>query len=67
VIQKFVSENGYTIPIALGGEGYAVGKAYGIQAYPTNYLVDGDGKIVWRTLGFSEEALREALKELGVQ
>ena len=53
----------------MGGSGatYAVGNAYGVHAYPTNYLVGADGKILWRGLGFDEEALRKALQQAGVK
>lgn len=49
------------------GEQYTLGKAYGVQAYPTNYLVDSDGKVAWRGVGFNEPELREALAKLGVE
>jgi hypothetical protein len=49
------------------GEDYKLGKAYGVQAYPTNYLVDADGKIVWRSVGFDEDGLRKALSDMGVK
>jgi hypothetical protein len=50
------------------GEQYTLGKAYGVRAYPTNYLVDAaTGKILWRGVGFNEEALRAALAKAGVQ
>ena len=53
----------------MGGKGadYALGKAYGVKAYPTNYLVDPDGKIVWRGVGFDEPALRAALAKIGLK
>ena len=49
------------------GENYQVGKAYGVQAYPTNYLVGPDGKVLWRGVGFDEDALRAALAKAGVK
>ena len=53
----------------MGGQGekYTLGRAYGVQAYPTNYLVDADGKIVWRSVGFDEAGLREALAKMGLK
>ena len=50
-----------------GGPGYAVGRTYGVQAYPTNYLLDENGKIVWRGVGFDEQALRAAIDRLGLK
>ena len=49
------------------GEKYAVGSAYGVQAYPTNYLIGPDGKVLWRGVGFNEEAIRKALADAGVR
>ena len=38
--------------------------AFGVVAYPTNYLIGPDGKIVFRATGFDETALRAALEKL---
>jgi hypothetical protein len=69
IIQKYVQEGKFTFPIVMGGSGpnYTLGKAYGVQAYPTNYLIGPDGKILWRSLGFDEAGLRQAIKDAGVQ
>lgn len=68
-IQKYVRQGKFTFPIVMGGDGaqYTLGKAYGVQAYPTNYLVDASGKVAWRGVGFDEPALRAALAKLGVE
>jgi len=71
-IQKYVDENKFDFRIVMGGRGanYTLGKAYGVQAYPTNYILDGDGKVVWRGVGFSpatEKQIRDQLAKLGVQ
>jgi thiol-disulfide isomerase/thioredoxin len=69
VINKYATENKFSFKIVMGGQGdsYTIGKTYGVKVYPTNYLVDADGKIVWRGVGFSETKLREALEKLGVK
>lgn len=46
---------------------YAVGEVYGVMAYPTNYLIGPDGTVLWRGLGFNEDAIRQALANAGVQ
>jgi hypothetical protein len=53
----------------MGGQGekYTLGKAYGVQAYPTNYLVGPDGKVLWRGVGFDEGSLRSALEKAGLK
>ena len=55
--------------ILLGGQGndYKIGGLYGVQAYPTNYLIGPDGKVLWRSVGFDEEGLRAALAKAGVK
>ena len=69
VIQKYIQQGGFTFKIVMGGQGdnYTVGKAYGVMAYPTNYLVGPDGKVLWRGVGFDEPALRAALEKAGVK
>lgn len=63
-INKYIAENGWSFNITSGQGGkYAVGSAYGVQAYPTNYLVGPDGKILWRGLGFNEADLKAAIKK----
>jgi thiol-disulfide isomerase/thioredoxin len=41
-----------------------VTRAFGVQSYPTTYLVDRDGKIAWHAVGFDEASLRAALEKL---
>jgi len=56
VVNRYVRDNRFTFRIVLGGRGpnYTLGKAYGVHAYPTNYLVSPDGKIAWRAVPFRE-------------
>jgi hypothetical protein len=65
-----VKEAKLTFKIVMGGnvEQSALGKAYGVRGYPTNYLVDAaTGTIVWRGTIFNEDALREALANMGLK
>ena len=41
-----------------------IADAYGVGAYPTNYVIGKDGKVAFRTVGFDEEKLKETLEEL---
>jgi peroxiredoxin len=71
-VAKFVKQFGLTFPLALGGKGQAndVFSLYGVQVYPTNFLIDGDGKIVWYSPGYDEDQLselRQRLAKLGVE
>ena len=68
-INKYVADNKFTFKIVMGGSGpqYAIGTTYGVKAYPTNYLLDANGKIEWRGVGFNESALRGAIDKLGLK
>lgn len=67
-VRKYLQENGFTFKVVLGGSGeqYRVGRAYGVQSYPTSYLLDAQGRVVWREVGYNEAALRAALTKLGL-
>ena len=72
VINKYIEEKKFTFQVGMadkkeGGATYDVGLKYGVSAYPTNYLVDSGGKVLWRGIGFNEEAIRKALAEAGVK
>jgi peroxiredoxin len=62
----FMNENGLSFPAALDEDG-KVGSAYGIQAIPTTFILDRDGKIVVRFVGsidWDTEKLHAALDAL---
>ncbi|MBM3459966.1 MAG: TlpA family protein disulfide reductase [Armatimonadetes bacterium] len=71
VIEKYIKDNSFTFPVILAGDGqsqqYALATAYGVEAYPTNYLIDAEGKVVFRSVGFSEAGLKAALAKLGIK
>ena len=69
-ILKYAKEGGFTFTIGMdnaGGKEYGVVKKYGVSAFPTNYLLDSTGKVIWRSVGFDENGLRDALARLGVK
>jgi peroxiredoxin len=49
-VQKFLTENNLTFPVALDAKG-AVGNDYNIQAVPATYIIDRDGKIMITVVG----------------
>jgi peroxiredoxin len=65
-INKYVREGGFTFPIVISRKSAtnSVLDQYHVQAYPTNYLVDVNGEVVYRSVGFDEKGLRAALKQL---
>ena len=70
-INKYVKEGSFTFPIVMGGQAdgknYAVPEKYGVQAYPTNYILDSEGNVVHADVGFNEKAIRAAIEKLGVK
>jgi hypothetical protein len=69
VINKYVKDNNFTFLIGMKGKGdnYDAALQYRVEAYPTNYVLDSSGKIIFRSVGFDEEGIRAALKKLDVK
>jgi hypothetical protein len=71
VIEKYIKENSFTFPIGLAtkesGGSYDVAEQWGVMAYPTNFVLAPDGKVLWRGTGFNERAIRAALEMAGVK
>jgi len=69
-IKKYRTDSGFSFIMAMdnvGKKDYGVAGKYGVQAYPTNYVLNSSGKVVWRGVGFDEDAIRSALAKLGVK
>ena len=70
-INQYLTKEKFTFRVAMAdkkqGQIYDIAKQYGISAYPTNYVVSGDGKILWRGIGFDEKAIRKALASVDVK
>ena len=66
-IKSYFSEEKLTFPVAIGGEGESgIFSHYRVVTYPATYLLDADGKIVFRSAGLNEAGLRMALTNLGL-
>ena len=64
--REFYEQFGYTIPAAFD-VGQRVAADFGVIGTPTNYLLDAEGRIVWRHYGFrrgDEAEVRERVEEL---
>ncbi len=67
IVEKHIEKVGMTYPTAAGEK---VARAYGVNAYPTSYLIGWDGRILWsghvptggEWVGMLDEALEEARK-----
>jgi peroxiredoxin len=67
--KKFIEENGLTYTFLENGEEDAevVDAIFGIQGYPTSYLIDRDGRILFAHLGFEpgdENKIEQEIKKL---
>jgi thiol-disulfide isomerase/thioredoxin len=51
-IDNFLAKHGVTYTILLGGEDVA--KEYHVSGYPTIYLIDKEGKIIFTQVGYGE-------------
>ncbi len=72
-IGEFVSGK-YHFPIGVGrgddDSANPIFEAYRVSVFPTSYLIDSEGRVVWRGVGFGpdlKDELSEALAKLGVQ
>ena len=72
-VEKFVRQHGLTFPVATGGRPEdgkpSVFSDYAVSVYPTNFLIDANGKVVWQNAGFEQariEEIRKQLARLGV-
>jgi len=66
---KFIEKNGLTYTALENGEGDAevVKSLFLVQGYPTSFLIDRDGRVVYSHLGFEpgdEENLAEEIESL---
>lgn len=67
-IASYLRDNRFTFPVVMSErDGPGVAGAYRIETYPSSYLIDSEGKIVYRAVGVDEGGLLRSLKELGFQ
>jgi hypothetical protein len=67
-IRDFAKSSKFTFPIVMNNKGGPdVVKLYHVEAFPTNYLLDGKGKVIARFVGFDEEGMKKALRKAGLK
>jgi thiol-disulfide isomerase/thioredoxin len=52
-VQSFIDENGFDFPVLLDRTGQTAQK-YAVRGLPTSYILDSDGRILARKVGFHE-------------
>jgi peroxiredoxin len=62
VINEWWSKDGFTMQ-AVQQQDAKVSKAFQVRYYPTNYLIDADGKVLYRKVMFDRAALSLKLKK----
>jgi len=58
-VSSFIEKNDYTFPVLLDLWG-KVENIYSIRAYPTTFLIDGEGKVVGKALGARKWASKDS-------
>jgi peroxiredoxin len=61
--RAFKEQHGLTYPILIDAKG-TVRKAFAVSHFPTNVVIDREGKIRYVAAGFDATALERALQEL---
>lgn len=66
-IRTYVRQTRITFPMVMGErEPPGVLSNYRIETFPSTYLLNGEGKIVYKSVGLDEAGLRRALSALGL-
>lgn len=62
-VEHFLSENGYTYPVVMDLDG-SIFAAYGIQAFPTTFMIDKNGNVYGYAPGsLSEDMVRSIIRQ----
>lgn len=64
-VKRLMGEQKVTFPVVLSGDAEKVSQKYQVLGYPTFYLLDSEGKILWRATGDDHVELRKQLAKLG--
>jgi thiol-disulfide isomerase/thioredoxin len=66
LVAKYISEKGFKLPVLLDRYG-VVAKKYGVTSVPRVFIIDGDGKLIWMTKGYSENIGKQITTVLETQ
>lgn len=62
-VEAFLSENGYTYPVAMDLDG-SIFATYGIQAFPTTFMIDRNGNVYGYAAGsLTEDMIRSIIQQ----
>jgi peroxiredoxin len=54
-VQKVVTDRNITVPVLVDENG-ALARAFGVKAFPTTFIVNSEGQIQFREVGFTTES-----------
>ena len=60
-IEQWWKDNGFTLRAVLQDD-EDVSEAFGVEAYPTNYVIGPDGRVIYRGVGYEPDKIRLALE-----
>ena len=65
---KQMQEKPFTLPILFDKHSEeAFNLKFGVDVGPTNFILDENGKVLFRMASFSDKRIRRALRKLGIQ
>lgn len=65
-VKSYLRQTRISFPIVIGKDGSTLAN-YRIETYPSTYLLNSEGKVVYKSVGIDQPGLLRALKELGLQ
>jgi peroxiredoxin/outer membrane lipoprotein-sorting protein len=65
-VKSYIKQTRISFPIVMGKDGSTLAN-YRIETYPSTYLLNSEGKVVYKSVGIDQPGLLRALKELGLQ
>lgn len=70
-VRSYRKSGPFTFPLVMNGKGKDdVGTKYGVTALPTSYLLDTQGRVVARYIGYDEKVgkdMQAALRKMGLK
>jgi len=65
-VKTYIRQTHISFPIVMGKDANTLA-SYRIETYPSTYLLNSEGKVVYKSVGIDQPGLLRALKELGLQ
>jgi outer membrane lipoprotein-sorting protein/peroxiredoxin len=70
-IRNYITDNHFTFLVGMAKESTpqkeSILQQYQVRVFPTSYILDARGTVLWRGVGFNEAEMRATLKKAGLQ